>query len=371
MEVGLPMTGPGPPIGFGQGPSSMGLTLPPGPLQPPNGSLSDIDPGFLLEALPTGPGSSPSAGQPGLAPPSNLGLGLAPPSLGPPSLVLGAGLPPDLPPGLPPGFPPMGSLPPGLPPGFPPGFAPSLGSFPGDQVAPGFGLGGPPGFAPVQGPGRPGDEAVPLMPIGIGPPPSTPPPSRPPMNSGYLDMLSDFASRVDGGAGSSDAGKKRKRGVDGLASNKSIQQGGSVTIYSGYEAVTGSFGPAAKAAPAVNQLSASSSAPSSIQGHQALPRQLPEGWEMKKSRTTGKVYYVNEKLGKSQFEPPMGSTVKAVPQKKKQKASTRPKDLPDAQVTSMNGVMGVVRATDQNTARWQKWQKCSRIVNAPSPEKDE
>lgn len=176
------------------------------------------------------------------------------------------------------------------------------------------------------------------------------------------------------GSSSSGSATKRKRGVDGLASNKNIQQGGSVTIYSGYEAVTGSFGPAAKAkaaAPAPSFASASSSAPSSIQGHEALPRQLPEGWEMKKSRTTGKVYYVNEKLGKSQFEPPMGSTVKAAPQKKKQKTSTRSKDVPDAQVTSMNGVMGVVRATDQNAARWQKWQKCSRIVNAPSPEKDE
>lgn len=45
---------------------------------------------------------------------------------------------------------------------------------------------------------------------------------------------------------------------------------------------------------------------------QALPRQLPEGWEVKQSRSTGKVYYVNEKLGKTQWEPPAGSSAKAV-----------------------------------------------------------
>merc|ERR1712190_525629 len=34
------------------------------------------------------------------------------------------------------------------------------------------------------------------------------------------------------------------------------------------------------------------------------PCQLPPGWEMKTSRTTGKIYYANEKFKISQFERP-------------------------------------------------------------------
>nr|CCA16732.1 myosinlike protein putative [Albugo laibachii Nc14]CCA21835.1 myosinlike protein putative [Albugo laibachii Nc14] len=44
----------------------------------------------------------------------------------------------------------------------------------------------------------------------------------------------------------------------------------------------------------------------------ALPEQpLPIGWEAKLSRSSGRVYYVNRKLGKSQFEPPTIASLKA------------------------------------------------------------
>lgn len=45
---------------------------------------------------------------------------------------------------------------------------------------------------------------------------------------------------------------------------------------------------------------------------QALPNQLPDGWEMKHSRSSGKVYYVNEKLNKTQWDPPAGFKVDLV-----------------------------------------------------------
>lgn len=44
----------------------------------------------------------------------------------------------------------------------------------------------------------------------------------------------------------------------------------------------------------------------------ALPEvSLPPGWEAKVSRSTGRVYYVNRKLGKSQFERPTIASLKA------------------------------------------------------------
>ncbi|RLN92883.1 hypothetical protein BBJ28_00010076, partial [Nothophytophthora sp. Chile5] len=44
----------------------------------------------------------------------------------------------------------------------------------------------------------------------------------------------------------------------------------------------------------------------------ALPEvPLPVGWEAKVSRSTGRVYYVNRKLGKSQFERPTLASLKA------------------------------------------------------------
>lgn len=273
-----------------------------------------------------------------------------------------------LPPGLPPGFPPIDGLPPGLPPGFPPGFVP-----PEEPV---LGPAGPPGTGPPQGPGRPPMDAPPDM---IGPPPSEPPPSRmlepafvPPPSEPPPARLLELSTL---GVPLQDASeRKRRRGVEGLAPNKNIKMSsGSVTIYNGYDAVTTAklAGPAPKAAaaaPATAPAKTSSSSFSAVQGQEALPRQLPEGWEMKKSRTTGKVYYVNEKLGKSQFEPPAGSSIKATSQKK-QKQTLRPKDVPDAQQGDRNGVVGVVRATDHKKARWQKWQNCSRIVNQESPER--
>lgn len=201
-----------------------------------------------------------------------------------------------------------------------------------------------------------------------------PPPWVPPWAASVADP--DAVNRGD-------AGKKRKR-VEGLAPSKNIASGGAVTIYSGYSALTTGGPPQAGEAPAnaegaAARASAAAAATASTGGPpqaalasttaQALPRQLPEGWEMRKSRSTGKVYYVNEKLGKSQFDPPAGSTLK-VEQKKKQKMSMRAKDGPDAHVTDKNGLAGMVRAAEQKLGRWQKWQKTSRIINAPSPDKD-
>mmetsp|Transcript_52740 Transcript_52740/g.163640 ORF Transcript_52740/g.163640 Transcript_52740/m.163640 type:complete len:130 (-) Transcript_52740:51-440(-) len=105
-------------------------------------------------------------------------------------------------------------------------------------------------------------------------------------------------------------------------------------------------------------------------GREALQRQLPEGWEMKRSRTTGRMYFVNEKLGKSQFDPPAGSTVRAEV-RKKQHVSKRAKDIVDAQLSDKNGVMGLVRATEKRTGRWAKWQQCSQLLNAPEPGEEE
>jgi len=99
--------------------------------------------------------------------------------------------------------------------------------------------------------------------------------------------------------------KKRKKGVEGLASNKSIKTGGAVTVYSGYDAMT----LAPKEKPAAEKPAAPTQVTGPAAVTQALQRQLPDGWEMRKSRSTGKIYYVNEKLGKSQFEPPAGSTI--------------------------------------------------------------
>lgn len=279
----------------------------------------------------------------------------------------------DVPAGLPPGFPPTegmhSGLPPGLPPGFPPaGFPPGFAPPGGEPV---FGPSGPIGAGPPEGPGRP--EFFTASGIAIGPPPSEPPPpTRQPLVTGWQP------------AAPTESDRKRKRGrADGLASNKNIKGGGSVTVYNGYDsqttaAVASSARKASSSsAPTVAAAVAAAAAPnftvafaSSSQGQEALPRQLPEGWEMKKSRSTGKVYYINEKIGKSQFDPPQGSTVKATsPQKKKQKASNRPKDIAGATMTSMNGVTGVVRAKDQNANRWAKWQKCSQVVNTQSPER--
>lgn len=83
---------------------------------------------------------------------------------------------------------------------------------------------------------------------------------------------------------------------------------------------------------------------------------------MRKSRSTGKTYYVNEKLGKSQFDPPAGSTIRAEPAKKKHKVATHSRELPSAHTSDKVGMMGVIRGQDKKLGRWQKWQQCSRIL---------
>lgn len=189
------------------------------------------------------------------------------------------------------------------------------------------------------------------MPPPLGAPPAGPPPAGPPPV------------------------KKRKTGVDGLASAKNIKSvGGSVTIYTGYSAVSSAPQKTAPdAAQAVlqeqikqQQATQNASAP----GREGLSRQLPEGWEMKKSRSTGKVYYINEKLGTSQFEPPQGSTVK-VEAKKKQKTVSRKTDAPQAIATDKAAVFGVVRAGSASKGRWAKWNKCNEIVHAEDPEDEQ
>lgn len=333
----------GPPPLFGlesdyQGPINLGAGLP--PLGPPGC-------GPPLQSFPSEQLAPLGSGPPPLMPPS-MPLGM-PPGMPPgfDGALQGLGVAAEMPAGLPPGFPPL-DLPPGLPPGFPPGFVPPAAD-------PAFCPSGPPSSIPLGGLGTPVFSAV--NGGAIGPPPSEPPPAT----AGTAGSTAPAAS---------DAERKRKRsGVDGLASNKHIKSGGTVTVYNGYGALTNTHAPAPKAASA-SAFSASMPALSKIQGQEGLTRSLPEGWEMKKSRSSGKTYYVNEKLGKSQFDPPAGSSVKVAPQKKKDKASTRPKDTESATMTSSNGVKGVVRATDKNMARWQKWQKCSRVVNAESPERD-
>jgi len=89
---------------------------------------------------------------------------------------------------------------------------------------------------------------------------------------------------------------------------------------------------------------------------------------MKKSRSTGKTYYINEKLGKSQFEPPAGSTIKEQPAAKKQRLPTHSRDLPDAQRTDKNGMMGVIRGQDKKVGRWAKWQQCADLLQQDEPE---
>lgn len=245
---------------------------------------------------------------------------------GPPRLPPPGSLPSSmLPPGPPPGFP--MEVPPGMPPGMPPmGFPPGYPAFCASSVE----------FL---------QSSVPQA-----------PPGDPPR--------SDLE----------EANRKRRRNpsaVEGLAPTKHIKSGGSVTVYSGYESRT--VTPAAKLAkdgsgaaapaPAVAPAAAPGIGPPVTE---ALPKQqLAPGWEMKKSRTTGKIYYVNEKLGTSQFEPPVSASSKA---KKESRSVIRPKDAPDAQNTDKNGLMGLVRATDKKLGRWQKWQKCNAILNEPDPD---
>lgn len=372
--------------------------LPPG--------LADLDPAFFDAGRPV-PWRLPEGfveppGPPEGPPPLGFGLGVA-----------------MLPP------PPEGMQPPGPPPGLPPGrftalaIEPGLPSFPGGLLAAPRG-GWPPGFNPsleapgtvVAGPMGPpqlsdasrcaSEQAAELALLlsdsggglsfggfegsfgGFEAPPldfsldlslaafqpevfrvKAPPPAGPPPGS------SAYAPTTD--AGEAAAKKRRRSGVEGLASSKHIKSGGAVTVYAGYSSVTSaSAGQVPKASgPAptpANALQRQQALPGvGVPGMEALPRQLPEGWEMKRSRTSGRIYYLNEKLGTSQFEPPAGSTVKAEV-KKKHKTSTKKKDIPDAQVTDKNGLIGLVRASDGNTRRWAKWNKCNQNINADDPQ---
>lgn len=145
--------------------------------------------------------------------------------------------------------------------------------------------------------------------------------------------------------------QKRRRGVEGLAAGKEIKQSGPVTVYSGYSAVT--------AAPNAAKSQSASIAHSTMR---TIPRQLPEGWEKRRSRTTDRVYYVNEKLNKTQWDPPAGSNLPVVPQKKQKVQKTR--HQPNAQTTSLNGVVGLVHAEEANTKRWKRWQQNSKAIHS-------
>lgn len=322
-------------------------------------------------------------------------MGLPP---GPPGAI-----PPPLdyqdPPGPPPGGPAPLEIPPGFPPmaGFPPGFPPPIDSLPPlegmpppapDWLLPGLG----PMVEPPMTMGAPGPPELP----GLSTAPCAAPelqgagdiagatasavhgaaakasmPSVPdPLSRLERDPLAQLQARLQGSVvPSAPATKKRK--VEGLASNSGIRGGGSVTVYNGYTAVTAAAQtqPAAASSAAPPPQPAAPAAQSAAAVSEALPRQLPEGWEMKKSRSTGKVYYVNEKLGKSQFEPPAGSTVKVVAQKK-QRPTLRGRDVQGATSGDKNGVMGLVRATEKKSGRWARWQATSAMLNAPEPDGD-
>jgi len=366
----LPKAGaPGPPSWIVTPELPPAAAAPPSWLMAPSGPPAEgpagRPPSWLFdEDADAGP---PPAGAPLLGPPPE-GF---PPLLGPPP----EGFPPE---GFPPGFGPMrdfSALPPldlpDLPPlplmGYPPGFGPTLSSFgpefPGDPWGP-VAL----GAAPLLG-------ALPVGPVGPEPevrptPPPGPPPAGPPPERTKIWVPSNPAAEESGA-------KKRKLGVDGLAKGVKISSGGGVTVYNGYDAVTSGPRQAASssAAPALAQQQAPPPTFGVAAGAavQALPRQMPEGWEMRKSRSTGKVYYINEKLGKSQFDPPAGSTLQPRAATKKQRAPTHSKDLPDAQKTDKNGMMGVIRGSDKKVGRWQKWQQCARVLqeDVPKPQTDD
>lgn len=352
--------GPPPgPVAFAAGDPFAGLS--PGPLDPwSDGLVPGPPPGLppqLVEQPPPPPGFETDVASAGFydsgppGPPLEDFPGYGPageppgPPDGPPPVDLPLGMPPFLdalgPPGPPPGLPPFFPGAP-VPPGFVPGFMPAL---PLD-----FPLGALPGAGsgPASLPGSLAEDA------GTGPVASTP---------------EVYGPQAEAGAA---AKRRRHGGVEGLASAKHIKNGGTVTVYNGYSHVT--VVPQGPQAPRQSSTAPHAEAPrqqqapaaSAAAGTEALPRQLPEGWEVKRSRTTGRIYYVNEKLGRSQFEPPAGSTLKTET-RKKQKVTRRAKDSVDAQLSDKNGVMGLVRASEQRTGRWQKWQQCSKILNEPGP----
>ncbi|CAK9079578.1 unnamed protein product [Durusdinium trenchii] len=331
----------------------------------PSGAVSKAAPAFAKVA-PSAPPHGPLAPSGGLLfPPSDLvaqAAMLERPSAPPAPAFFGplGGSLNKLPPGGGSFEPMLDMAPPGPPPGMP------FGGEASDPPGPPAGL--PPGFPPV---GMPFMEAMP--PLGF--PPGMEPSAGLSVRA-FVENLSEGANvesasppeivaKAPPGSPPREKPevKKRKKGVEGLASNKAIKNGGAVTIYAGYDAVT--------VAPKAPDASEKPSQPAQITGGgvtQGLQRQLPPGWEMRKSRSTGKVYYVNEKLGKSQFDPPAGSTIDKQAEKKKKKVTARSKDIPDAQFTDRGGMLGLMRANEQKKGRWAKWQKCNEILNEPDPE---
>lgn len=287
------------------------------PMKAPGPFLPPPAPGFILN-MPLMPGMGCTPMTP------MVPMGMGQPVFRNPGFVQGApcGMMPMPPAGFPPGFPVPAGFPmpmPVPPAGFPPGFGPQGG-----------------GGAEASGTASPSPDASPEPAVELK------------------------AEAPEPKAAAEVSRKKRPSGVEGLASSKRIRSGGAVTVYNGLDAVTSAPKPEAATLPAA--------APAKSAATQALPRQLPEGWEMKRSRTTGKIYYVNEKLGKSQFDPPPGAVMKAT-ERRKEKVVQRPtKDIPDAQLTDRNGLIGLVRATDKKLGRWQKWQKCNQILNEPDPD---
>lgn len=169
---------------------------------------------------------------------------------------------------------------------------------------------------------------------------------------------------LSGGSSSSSSQPTKKRKVEasrveGLARGQNIKNGGAVTVYAGYTAVT--------ATAQQQQQQQQTDAATPVASHsatavsEALPRQLPAGWEMRKSRSTGKVYYVNEKLGLSQFDPPAGSTVKAGRQKKQRPSYSKQEQ--SATAGDRNGMLGLRRATEKKSGTWAKWQATSAALN--------
>lgn len=185
-------------------------------------------------------------------------------------------------------------------------------------------------------------------------------PAGPPKAAAAPQPISELLKKLETfGQPSVEPAKGKRHHVEGLDSGQRIKHGGSVTVYTGYSAITAEV---AREEASATQVTPRQAQAQGVVGTEALPRQLPEGWEMRRSKSTSKVYYVNEKLGKTQWEPPAGSSLKAAPSAKRRKTS-RGQDAPDAQATSMNGIVGLVRATEQKTSKWQKWQQCAKVID--------
>jgi len=140
--------------------------------------------------------------------------------------------------------------------------------------------------------------------------------------------------------------------IEGLAPNKKIAMDapGAVTVYDGLTTV--SLVPKRQqkehdvAAPIRGARTGSAPIPTSASiAKDALQRDLPKGWEMRKSRSTGKVYYVNLTTKESTFDRPSGA--KPVVKKKLSKKEIEEK---------------------QTKRKWNNWQKTSVLLNKDEDE---